>query len=277
MFKSHISRRRSNISAGMINSNVKSFSELADEILVASNPYKDNADDSNFKIPRKRTELNICEDYSTEVYEMENYLNGDVENSPKKLSKIEIVQDPFNNEDDDEENSQSDKEDWDLRNEELMIEELNNIHMNAAENDDDEEIHNVNKSFEGQFNILQLILNKIQSNESLVLNQFEDQTPLTKLNHSTTGKLSKSLKDLFAENRIHKNIMDPLMAVLKQHIPEVNWPIKDNYNGNVKNSIYAKESDYRMLEFHVCPDQACCAFVADYSNHIMCSALRFTK
>jgi hypothetical protein len=35
-----------------------------------------------------------------------------------------------------------------------------------------------------------------------------------------------------------------------------------------------------MVEFHLCPDKACCAFVADFSDHVLspfCGALRFTK
>ena len=54
----------------------------------------------------------------------------------------------------------------------------------------------INKKFERQFNIINAIFKKIKNNE-LLLNQFEDTTPLTKSNYSTKGELSKSLKQLF--------------------------------------------------------------------------------
>ena len=54
-----------------------------------------------------------------------------------------------------------------MKNEELLIEELNNAHMNSAEAENEEEeeiINNTNKSFEGEFRILDLIFKKIKNN-----------------------------------------------------------------------------------------------------------------
>ena len=269
----------SNISAGKMASNTTSFSELANQILIMHKPL---ANSLTVNTRKRTTELSIIEEYSCigEIYD-DNSISG---NTTKKLSKIERQQEAaFNINDQDEVNSESEgeEEDWDVRNDDLQFEERNNSHMNSEDNEEvEEEIMNItNKNFEGQFNIINEIFKKIKNNELLLNNQFEDTTPLTKSNYSTKGELSKSLKQLFAENRIHKNIMDPLLAVLYKHIPEVNWPINDNKK-TIKNSIYTKQNDNRMLEFHVCPDEACCAFVGNYSNHIICphcKALRFTK
>ena len=76
------------ISNGKFKSNIKTFSELANDILISHKPYI-MADATMRSSSRKRTELNIIEEYNTEVYEADNNFET---NSPKKLSKVEQLQ-----------------------------------------------------------------------------------------------------------------------------------------------------------------------------------------
>ena len=111
---------------------------------------------------KRTTELSIIEEYSChgEIYD-DNFLSG---NTTKKWSKIERLQDAaFNINDQDEVNSESEGEDWDLRNDDFQFEERNNSHMNSEDTEEvvEEEIMNLtNINFEGQFNIINEIFKK---------------------------------------------------------------------------------------------------------------------
>jgi hypothetical protein len=150
-------------------SSTTSFSELANQILIMHKPL---ANSITINTRKRTTELNITEEYSClgEIYD-DNFLSG---NATKKLSKIERLQEAaFNINDQDEANSESKGEDWDVKNDDLQFEERKNSHMNSEDNEEEveEEIMNItNKNFEGQFNTINEIFKKIKNNELLLNN-----------------------------------------------------------------------------------------------------------
>jgi hypothetical protein len=72
-------------------------------------------------------------------------------------------------------------------------------------------------------------------------------------------------------NNVNGNGINHLLAVLKEHVPEVDWSIHTVENSGEIISDISKycDAEKSILEFHVCPQF--CAFVGDYEKNIYCN------
>jgi hypothetical protein len=167
----------------------------------------------------------------------------------------------------------------------ISNEELNNEFMDREDDEDYDGnliYHLTEPSYEGEFNLMEEIYSfytakKLFNSNKIVL----DDEFLTENKLYTKQQLSRVLNDVSIKYSIRDVALNEILLSLKALIPEVNWPIKTTTQGNIKSCVndYC-EDDIRMMEYHVCPDKGCCAFVANYSLHVICSkcgAHRFRK
>jgi hypothetical protein len=113
------------------------------------------------------------------------------------------------------------------------------------------------RSYQGDFDLMDAILtslSKMMNEESNEKVPDDNNTALSLSNTATKGDFAKSLKAYSIRHKLTGAALSDLLCLLKESVPEVNWPIQTSTKGNVSTSVakYCSE-DYRMLEFHVCP------------------------
>jgi hypothetical protein len=139
------------------------------------------------------------------------------------------------------------------------------------------------KSFEGDFDLMFIIWDSVMKSQKQLKQKPDDKNSFLSLSQtSTKEEFSKALKRFSILNNVNGNGINHLLAVLKEHVPEVDWPIHTVENSGEIISDISKYCDEEksMLEFHVCPQFGCCAFVGDYEKNIYCNkcgAERFRK
>jgi hypothetical protein len=165
----------------------------------------------------------------------------------------------------------------------LELEQLQNEKLNylkgeilkaEGENSDEEdEMFNNSKSFEGEFNLMECISIFLKKNNlPKKLKPDDSDTFLSSSKNSTKEAFSKDLKKFSITHNVNGDGLNSLLSILNQHVPEVNWPMHNNGNsGYVTNDIlkYCDEVT-TMIEFNICPQHGCCAFVGDYKDYIYC-------
>jgi len=106
-------------------------------------------------------------------------------------------------------------------------------------------------SFKGKFNIMDIILESIQKERP---EQEDDQSLLWFYGTATKGNFTRQLDGWSKIFGIKEKAVTNLLTILKQNIPDIQWPLRISNAGNYLNSIksYCVE-DTRILEFHICP------------------------
>jgi hypothetical protein len=89
--------------------------------------------------------------------------------------------------------------------------------------------------------------------------------------YTTRQDFLKGLKDWSIVQGVKQDGINQILGLLNKFLPYINWPIISLKDGEIKSSIdrYCND-DNRILEFHICPNLGCTAFVGDNSNDIVC-------
>jgi hypothetical protein len=79
-------------------------------------------------------------------------------------------------------------------------------------------------------------------------------------------------------DKLKHSTIDKIFKLLKNSLPSINWPIRDNLRVNLMDYIHR---DHRLLQYDVCPNSShCCVFVGEYKKLQkcpICNTVRFQK
>jgi hypothetical protein len=141
----------------------------------------------------------------------------------------------------------------------------------------------LSSSFEGEFDLMHSILSSITENQQQPKKKPVDSNTFLSISETSTKEdFSKALQRFSMLNNVNARGINNLLSVLKEHVPEVDWPLHTVENSGEIVSDISKycDEDKSMLEFHICPKLGCCAFVGDFKMNIVCQkcgAERFRK
>ena len=97
----------------------------------------------------------------------------------------------------------------------------------------------------------------------------DDQSLLWDYGTSTKGNFTRQLDGWSKVFGNKEKAVTNLLTILKNNIPDIQWPIRISNAGNYLNSInnYCVE-DTRILEFHICPAKGFDLFINIYIYYL---------